>query len=101
MRNKWYVLAIAVPAVLLAYWAVSLVLSDNAAIALLPAALAAALFVGAYRVARSAAFTPEPQSQWPVARSPGVTRWLKDHADAEAPAAPPVAAPPALPTAKG
>jgi hypothetical protein len=80
MRNKWYVLAIAVPALLLAYWAIRLLLSDNAIMALVPGVLAGALCFGAYRVARSAAFAPAPPTGWSDERAPAVTRWLKEHA---------------------
>src|SRR5688572_25114641 len=84
MRNKWYVLAITFPALLLAYWAINLALSDNMMIALVPGALAGALLFGAYRVARSSAFAPQPPSNWSAARSPAVSRWLRDHADVDA-----------------
>jgi hypothetical protein len=78
MRNRWYVLAIAAPALLLAYWAISLALADNGIMALVPGALAGALFFGAYRVARSSAFAPAPPPGWSDARPPTVTRWLKE-----------------------
>jgi len=108
MRNKWYVLGISLPALLLAYWAINLALSDNGMIALVPGALAGALLFGAYRVARSPAFAPEPPSGWSAARSPAVTRWLKDHANADpaataaaaAAAAEPPAASPVTPGTK-
>ena len=78
MQNKWYVLAIALPALLLAYWAISLALSDNVILALVPGLLAGALFFGAYRVARSTTFAPAPPATWSDARPPAVMRWLKD-----------------------
>jgi hypothetical protein len=76
MRNKWFVLAIAVPALLLAWWAISLWWHDNGLMAIVPGGLAAALFVGAYRVSQSASFSPSAKSTWGSGRSAGVTRWL-------------------------
>ena len=100
MRNKWYVIGIAVPALLLAYWAISLALSDNMVMALIPGGLAGALLFGAYRVAQAPSFTPAAKEQWSEARTPGVMRWLKDHDDGDASSAPPPASNASLPNAK-
>ena len=78
MQNKLYVLAIAIPVTLLAYWTINLALSDNAVMALFPGVLAGAMFFGAYRVARAPAFAPAPPPGWSDARPPAVTRWLKE-----------------------
>ena len=100
MRNKWYVIGIAVPALVLAYWAIRLALADNMVMALVPGGLAAALLFGAYRVAQAPSFTPAPKSQWGAARTPGVMRWLKDHGDDKAARPAPPASNGSLPSAK-
>jgi hypothetical protein len=76
MRNKPYVAAIAVPAVLLLWWAVSLWWNENGIMALIVGACAGALFLGAYRVAQAASFAPTKQSNWNSSRSAGVDNWL-------------------------
>jgi len=81
MRNKPYVAAIAVPAVLLLWWAISLWWNDNAVMALIPGGLAAALFFGAYRVSQAASFAPSKKSNWNSSRSAGVNNWLDAQAD--------------------
>jgi hypothetical protein len=76
MRNKWFVIAIAVPALLLAWWAITLWWNDYALFALVPGGLAVGLSVGAYRVSQAASFSPAGKSSWSDSRSAGVTRWL-------------------------
>jgi hypothetical protein len=83
MRNKPYVAALAVPAVLLLFWAISLWWRDYNMLSLLPGGLAAALFVGAYRISQAASFAPEKKSNWSDARSDTVSRWLSAQGDDE------------------
>ena len=83
MRNKPYVAALAVPAVLLLFWAISLWWRDYNVLSLLSGVLAAALFFAAYRVSQAASFAPEKKSNWSDARSEGVSRWLNAQTDDE------------------
>ena len=76
MRNKHYVAAAAVPAVLLLWWALSLWWKDSAVMALIVGAVAVALGVAAYRISKAASFAPVKQSKWDSSRSAGVNDWL-------------------------
>ena|SRR5687768_12830588 len=81
MQNKWYVIGLLVPAVLLAWWSVSLAMGDSGMMFLVPGALAAALGVAAYRVAKAASFSPASQARWDTGQTAGMSRWLKHRAD--------------------
>ena len=76
MRNKPYVAAAAVPAALLLWWAVSLWWNENGVMALIVGALAAALFVAAYRIAQAESFAPGKKANWSSYRSADVADWL-------------------------
>jgi hypothetical protein len=81
MRNKPYVAALAVPAVLLLFWAISLWWRDYNVLSLLPGALAAGLFWWSYKVAHAQSFAPTKKSNWDSQRSEGVTQWLSARSD--------------------
>jgi|KBSSwiStaDraftv2_1062776.scaffolds.fasta_scaffold3855231_1 hypothetical protein len=81
MRNKPYVAALAVPAVLLLFWAISLWWRDYNMLSLLPGGLAAALLWWAYKVAHSQSFAPTKQANWDSSRPEGVDRWLANRSD--------------------
>jgi predicted negative regulator of RcsB-dependent stress response len=81
MRNKPYVAAAGVPAVLLLLWAFSLWWNENGIMSLIVGGLAAALFVAAYRISQAASFAPQKKSNWNASRSEGVTRWLDSQAE--------------------
>ncbi len=76
MRNKPYVAAAAVPAVLLLWWALSLWWNDNAMMSVIVGAVAAAFGVAAYRISQASSFSPAKKSTWGTARSEGVSGWL-------------------------
>lgn len=76
MRNKPYVAVAAVPGALLLCWAVSLWWRDNAIGAIIAGAVAAALFVAAYRIAQANSFSPDKRAKWDSSRSTGVNNWL-------------------------
>jgi len=81
MRNKPYVLALAVPAALLLIWAIYLWWNDYNVGSLIPGGLAAGLFVAARRVARAESFAPTKKSAWDSSRPEDVNRWLASRAD--------------------
>ena len=83
MRNKPYVAALTVPAVLLLFWAISLWWRDYNVMSLLPGGLAAALFVAASRVSKAASFAPTNQPTWDSSRPEEVNRWLANRGDEE------------------
>ena len=76
MRNKPYVAAAGVPALLLLWWAIALWRNANGVMALIVGAVAAALFVAAYRIAQAASFSPQAGAKWDSNRSSGVNNWL-------------------------
>lgn len=76
MRNKPYVAALAVPALLLLIWAFSLWWNENGVMSLIVGGVAAALGFGAYRVAQASSFAPTGKTNWSGARSAGVNTWL-------------------------
>ena len=76
MRNKPYVAAAAVPAVLLLIWAVTLWWNENGIMTLIVGGCAAALFLAAYRIAQAASFAPGGAAKWDSTRSAGVNNWL-------------------------
>ena len=85
MRNKPYVAALTVPAVLLLFWAISLWWRDYSILSRLPGALAAALFWWAYKVAHAQSFAPTNQPTWDSNRPEEVNRWLAARGDEEHP----------------
>lgn len=76
MRNKPYVAAAGVPALLLLLWAISLWWNENGVMALVVGAVAAALFLAAYRISQAGSFSPQAGSKWNSTRSTGVNNWL-------------------------
>ena len=76
MRNKPYVAAAAVPALLLLLWAVNLWWNENGIMTIIVGACAAALFLAAYRISQAASFAPGAASKWDSTRSAGVNNWL-------------------------
>ena len=81
MRNRWYVIGLLVPTVLLAWWTIHLAMGDSGFIFVVPGALAAGLAVAAYRVSRAASFAPAARSNWNTGQTVGMTRWLKHRSD--------------------
>ena len=81
MRNKWYVIGLLVPTLLLVWATIHIARGAGGLLALLPAALAAALAVAAIRVARSDSFAPAGPQRWNTGQTVGMTRWLKHRAD--------------------
>ncbi len=81
MRNKWYVLAAALPGALLVIWALALWMKDNNIMALLVGGVGGAVLFGAYRISQSASFAPTNNSKWNATSSAGVNRWLDSQAD--------------------
>ena len=81
MRNKPYVAALVIPAVLLLFWALSLWWNENNVASLFPGAAAIALLFAARRVARAESFTPTKQARWDSSRPESVNRWLDSRAD--------------------
>ena len=81
MRNKWYVIGLLVPTLLLVWAAVHMARGQAGMLALLPAALAAALAIAAIRVARADSFQPEAPANWDTGQTVGMTKWLKHRAD--------------------
>lgn len=76
MRNKPYVAAAGIPALLLLWWAVSLWWNENGIMSLIVGAFAAAMFVATYRIAQAGSFSPGEKSKWDSTRSSGVNTWL-------------------------
>lgn len=76
MRNKPYVAAAGIPALLLLWWAISLWWNENGVMSIVVGALAAALFLAAYRISQAAPFSPGGKSKWDSTRSAGVNNWL-------------------------
>ena len=76
MRNKPYVAAAAVPAVLLLWWAITLWWNENGIMCLIVGAVSAALFVAAYRISQASSFAPTKTANWSSARSSDVNNWL-------------------------
>ena len=81
MRNKPYVAAAGIPALLLLWWAISLWWNENGVMSLIVGAVAAALFVAAWRIAQAAPFSPTKGSNWNSSRSTGVNDWLDAQSD--------------------
>jgi len=75
VKNKWYVLGLSVPALLLIFWASKSALGDGGLMALIPAALGVALIVGAVKVARADSFAPSKQQRWDTGPNEDVQRW--------------------------
>lgn len=85
MRNKWYVIGLLIPALLLVWAAISLLMGGNGMFWLVPAVLAVALGVAAFRVAQAASFTPSAPQRWDAdQQSAGMSKWLKHRADDQA-----------------
>ncbi len=76
MRNKPYVAAAGIPALLLLWWAISLWWNENGIMSIIVGAVAAALFLVAWRVSQAAPFSPDGKSKWNSTRSAGVNNWL-------------------------
>lgn len=76
MRNKPYVAAAGIPALLLLCWAISLWWNENGIMSLIVGAVAAALFVAAYRIAQAGSFSPGAKANWDSTRSADVNNWL-------------------------
>ncbi len=76
MRNKPYVAVAAVPAALLLWWAITLWWKENGVMSLVVGAVAAALFVAAYRISQASSFAPAKKGNWDSARSSDVNSWL-------------------------
>ena len=83
MRNKPYVAALAAPAVLLLFWAISLWWRDYNMLSLLPGGLAAALCWWAYKVAHAQSFAPTNQPTWDSNRPEEVNSWLAARGEEE------------------
>jgi hypothetical protein len=96
MRNKPYVVAVLIPALVSTWWAISLLLGDNTILALVVAGGAAALGFVAVRIAKAESFAPTPKASYKGAVNDNVKRWLKvqddDATTAEAAANAPSAA---------
>ena len=81
MQNRWYVIAILVPAVLLAWATIHVAMGESGSMALVPGGLTAALVWFAIRVGRSETFAPAKVSRWDSASTPELERWQTHHAD--------------------
>lgn len=82
MQNKWYVLGLLVPVLLLGWGAAHAAMTDGGLVLiLLPAGLALALALAAFKVAKADAFAPKRQQRWDAGETPEVNRWLSDRAD--------------------
>jgi hypothetical protein len=83
MRNKWFVVGILVPAVALTYATIACVMADTPLFGLVPAVLAAGLYVAAWKVGKAASFTTQRvvHADHEVGTSQAVTRWNQDRAD--------------------
>ena len=80
MRNKWYVIGLLVPTVLLAWVAVSWGMGDGGWMSIVPGSLAVLLGIAAVRVARADSFAPAARGNWNSGQTVGMTRWLKHRA---------------------
>src|SRR5688500_5281884 len=92
MRNKLYVGAVLVPAVLLTWGAIHFALGDNTIFALILAGLALALGFAAVRIGKAESFAPTPKAPHNSALSANVKRWLKVQGDEAAEPKPSTAA---------
>src|SRR5687768_11412294 len=81
MRNKWYVIGLLVPTLLLVWATVHMARGEGGWLFVLPGALAVAFGVAAVRVARASSFAPAAPEAWNTGQTVGMTKWLKHRAD--------------------
>ena len=89
MRNKWFVVGIAVPAVFFGWVTFACLRGGLGIFAIAPAGVAIGLLYGAYRVSKANSFGPQPPMRFDSGTSEAVRRWNveRDAKDAAAKAA--------------
>src|SRR3954471_13139907 len=78
MRNKWFVVGIAVPALFFTWLTISCLRKDMGIFSLVPAVVAIGLFAGAWKVSQAQSFSGSNYARFDSGTSEAVKRWNKD-----------------------